>query len=46
MFILLGIVIIFLVLLFVPIMEVPEQQSCLAMLVFVSLLWATEVSFE
>jgi phosphate transporter len=33
---------IFLVLLFVPIMERPEQQNCLAMLIFVSLLWATE----
>ncbi|KAL4806849.1 SPX-domain-containing protein [Aspergillus unguis] len=31
------------VLLSVPIMEKPEQQNCLAMLVFVSLLWATEV---
>lgn len=35
---------IFVVLLVVPIMELPEQQNCLAMLVFVSLLWATEVS--
>ena len=35
---------IFMVLLFVPIMELPEQQNCLAMVVFVSLLWATEVS--
>ncbi|KAI1406796.1 SPX-domain-containing protein [Hypoxylon sp. FL1857] len=42
MFTLLGIIAIFLVLLFVPLMERPEQQSCLAMLVFVSLLWATE----
>ncbi|KAI1471853.1 SPX domain-containing protein [Daldinia caldariorum] len=42
LFILLGIVAIFLVLLSVPIMEMPEQQRCLAMLVFVSLLWATE----
>jgi anion transporter len=33
----------FLVMLFVPIMEEEEQQNCLAMLVFVSLLWATEV---
>ena len=32
----------FLVLLFVPIMEQPEQQNCLAMVVFVSLMWATE----
>ncbi|KAI0596909.1 SPX domain-containing protein [Biscogniauxia sp. FL1348] len=42
MFTLLTIVVIFLLLLFVPIMEKPEQQACLAMLVFVSLLWATE----
>lgn len=35
---------IFVVLLLVPIMEKPEQQNCLAMVVFVSLLWATEVS--
>ncbi len=42
-FILLGIIICFLILLFVPIMKKPEQQNCLAMLVFVSLLWATEV---
>ncbi|KAI1496511.1 SPX domain-containing protein [Biscogniauxia marginata] len=41
-FTLLGIIIIFLVLLLVPLMEKPEQQACLAMLVFVSLLWATE----
>ena len=40
---LLAIIAIFLVLLFVPLMEKAEQQSCLAMLVFVSLLWATEV---
>lgn len=33
---------IFAVLLLVPIMEKPEQQNCLAMVVFVSLLWATE----
>ena len=37
---------IFMVLLFVPIMELPEQQNCLAMVVFVSLLWATEVSLS
>lgn len=42
-FTLLGIIAIFMVLLFVPIMQQPEQQNCLAMLVFVSLLWATEV---
>jgi phosphate transporter len=34
---------IFVVLLVVPIMEKPEQQNCLAMVIFVSLLWATEV---
>lgn len=34
---------VFAVLLSVPIMKQPEQQNCLAMLVFVSLLWATEV---
>ncbi|KAM0335205.1 hypothetical protein ACHAQA_000247 [Verticillium albo-atrum] len=39
---LLCIIILFFVLLFVPIMESPEQQNCLALLVFVSLLWATE----
>ncbi|KAM7220518.1 SPX domain containing protein [Rhypophila decipiens] len=33
---------IFLVMLFVPFMERPEQQNCLALLVLVSLLWATE----
>ena len=36
-------VVIFFLLLFLPIMEKPEQQNCLALLVFVSLLWATEV---
>lgn len=44
MFTLFGIIALFLVLLFVPILEKAEQQNCLAMLVFVSLLWATEVS--
>ena len=43
-FTLLGILAVFVVLLVVPIMKAPEQQNCLAMLVFVSLLWATEVS--
>lgn len=43
LFTLMGIVIIFIVLLVVPIMKKPEQQNCLAILVFVSLLWATEV---
>ena len=36
------IIAIFIVLLTVPIMKKPEQQNCLAMLVLVSLLWATE----
>ena len=43
-FFLVGIIAIFVALLTVPIMKYPEQQNCLAMLVFVSLLWATEVS--
>ncbi|MCJ1472080.1 low-affinity phosphate transporter [Lambiella insularis] len=42
-FTLVLILVVFLVLLMVPIMEKEEQQNCLAMLVFVSLLWATEV---
>ena len=45
-FALIGILAIFVVLLVVPIMKKPEQQNCLAMLVFVSLLWATEVRFQ
>lgn len=36
------IVTLFFVLVFFPIMEKPEQQNCLALLVLVSLLWATE----
>ena len=43
-FTLVGIIAIFFALLFAPIMEKVEQQNCLAMLIFVSLLWATEVS--
>ena len=35
---------IFALLLSLPIMEQREQQNCLALIVFVSLLWATEVS--
>ena len=42
-FALVSIVAIFVVLLSVDIMKKPEQQNCFAMLVFVSLLWATEV---
>lgn len=41
-FALIAIIAVFLVLLTVPIMKKPEQQNCLAMLVLVSLLWATE----
>ena len=43
LFILIGILVVFIVMLVSPIMEKQEQQNCLAMLVFVSLLWATEV---
>ncbi|KAK7428812.1 low-affinity phosphate transporter [Neonectria magnoliae] len=35
-------IVVFVALLVVPLMEKPEQQNCLAMLIFVSLLWATE----
>lgn len=42
MFTLLVCVGIFFALLFIPILKKQEQQNCLAMLVFVSLLWATE----
>lgn len=45
-FTLMGIIIVFVVLLVVPIMKKPEQQNCLALLVFVSLLWATEVKLH
>lgn len=41
---LLGSVVVFAALLAIPIMDKPEEQNCLALLVFVSLLWATEVS--
>lgn len=34
---------IFLALVFVPTLEAPEQSNCLALLIFVSLMWATEV---
>ncbi|KAK2612821.1 low-affinity phosphate transporter [Conoideocrella luteorostrata] len=40
---LLGSIAAFCVLLAIPILDKPEEQNCLAMLVFVSLLWATEV---
>jgi phosphate transporter len=44
MYTLILIVAIFFILLYVPIMKKVEQQNCLAILVFVSLLWATEAS--
>jgi phosphate transporter len=40
---LVAIVIVFCAMLSFPIMAEPEQQNCLAMLVFASLLWSTEV---
>ena len=43
-FTLLGILVVFVVLLRLPLLEKAEQRNCLAMLVLVSLLWATEVS--
>ena len=43
--ILIGCIGAFAVLLSVPIMDSTEQQNCLAMLLFVSMLWATEVSY-
>ena len=39
---LIVILVVFVVLLVAPIMKKPEQQNCLAMLVLVSLMWATE----
>ena len=44
LFTLIFIIAIFFALLYVPIFSKVEEQNCLAMLVFVSLLWATEVS--
>ena len=44
--VLVSVIAIFAVLLAVPIMDKPEQQNCLAMVVFVSLLWATEVCYS
>lgn len=40
---LISILVVFALLLVVPVLDKPEQQNCLAMLAFVSLLWATEV---
>ena len=37
-------IVIFFVLIFIPFMSDPAEQNCLALVVFVSLLWATEVS--
>jgi phosphate transporter len=45
MFTLVAIVVIFFIILYTPIMKKTEQQNCLALLVFVSLLWATEVRY-
>lgn len=42
-FTLVVILAIFIVLLVVPIMDDPVQQNCLALVIFVSLMWATEV---
>ncbi len=42
-FVLVICITVFAVLLAAPIMERPEQQNCLALVCFVSLLWATEV---
>jgi len=39
---LVAIILLFIILLTIPIMEQPEQQNCFALVVFVSLLWATE----
>lgn len=44
LFTLVAIIAVFFTLLYVPIFKKVEEQNCLAMLVFVSLLWATEVS--
>jgi phosphate transporter len=44
LFTLILIIAIFVALLYIPIFKEVEEQNCLAMLVFVSLLWATEVS--
>ena len=35
---------VFTVLISLPLFKLPEQQNCLAMVIFVSILWATEVS--
>lgn len=45
-YVLLGILAVFFVLLFVPFMDKPEQQNCLALVILVSLLWATEVCYH
>ncbi|RPA86965.1 SPX-domain-containing protein [Ascobolus immersus RN42] len=42
-FMLLGVIAIFTVCLSVKLFDTPEQQNCFAILVFVSLLWATEI---
>ena len=45
-FTLLAIIAVFVVLLVVPIMNEPVQQNCLALVIFVSLMWATEVGIK
>lgn len=44
--VLVAVIAVFAMLLAVPIMAKPEQQNCLALVVFVSLLWATEVCYS
>ncbi|CCG84198.1 protein of unknown function [Taphrina deformans PYCC 5710] len=43
LWILLAIIAVFIVLIMIPTLESPEQSNCLALLIFVSLMWATEV---
>ncbi|KAB8346334.1 hypothetical protein FH972_023378 [Carpinus fangiana] len=41
-YVLIAEIVVFVLLLTIPIMDLPEQQNCLAMVIFVSLMWATE----
>lgn len=43
LWILIAIIAVFIVLIMLPTLEAPEQSNCLALLIFVSLMWATEV---
>lgn len=45
LYVLIAAFVVFMLLLFIPMFHLPEQQNCLAMVVFVSILWATEVSW-